>query len=90
LREEEGVIVNEDDDESNEAWQNWAIESSPSESSGEEEWIDVSSDSEQGFEISDSEDGQENTAKVEKDEKEQVAVNRLSTLATTKVAISSH
>ena len=80
LREEDGV---ESDDESK--WEGWDVETDSSESSDDEGWIDVDSDSNRDIMVSDSED--------EDDEKEKgpaldVQPPQPSTLGTTKVKIA--
>jgi protein SDA1 len=87
LREEEHVTLSDVGDD-NAAWQGWDLETDSSESSGDEGWMDVSSDDEQEFGISGSED--ENSKLTGKGEGEKGkqgrgVANRVSTLATTKV-----
>ncbi|KDR81427.1 hypothetical protein GALMADRAFT_239316 [Galerina marginata CBS 339.88] len=79
LREEDGVEMNDGDDEA--MWQGWDVESE-SESDEGEEWINVDDDAD--LVISDSED--DGPDRIEKDtELEPSITPRISTLATTKI-----
>ncbi|KAG6845041.1 hypothetical protein H0H87_001378 [Tephrocybe sp. NHM501043] len=79
LREEEGVVLGEEDDEG--AWDGWDVESDASDSDSEDEWHNVSDD-EDNIVISDSED------EAEKANPKSEAPPRISTLATTKVGLN--
>ncbi|TFK46042.1 SDA1-domain-containing protein [Heliocybe sulcata] len=96
LRREEGVASGaggEDEDD----WKGWDVESDSSEDSSDgESWIDVDSDGEEAFEVSDSEDEKEKEKKREREEKMDVdeddrekeegsSAARVSSLATTKI-----
>lgn len=81
LREEDGV---ESDDESK--WEGWDVETDSSESSDDEGWIDVDSDSNRDIMVSDSEDEDD---EKEKDPVLDVQPPQPSTLGTTKVKIVS-
>jgi protein SDA1 len=86
LRAEESYATGgaEDNDA---AWEGWDVESESSQESSEDEgWIEVVSDDDDHFNLSDSEDEQPETTKPKTDEpSDAVATNRVSTLATTKV-----
>jgi hypothetical protein len=84
LREEEGVDLGDDDDES--MWQGWDVESDNSDSDSEdEEWINVDDSDNNDLIISDSEDEAEK-AKAPQGDATSIP-SRISTLATTKVRI---
>ncbi|KAF8201579.1 protein required for actin cytoskeleton organization and cell cycle progression [Pholiota molesta] len=86
LREEEGVDLGDDDDES--MWQGWDVESDNSDSDSEdEEWINVDDSDNNDLIISDSEDEAEK-AKAPQGDATSIP-SRISTLATTKVRITS-
>lgn len=80
LRDEDGVIMNEDD-EDEAAWQGWDIESDSSDESESEGWIDVEDNDNNTLNISDSEDEGDKLATGA-----QNAATRRTTLATTKVS----
>jgi len=82
LREEDGV--ESDDDESK--WEGWDVETDSSESSDDEGWIDVDSDSNRDIVVSDSEDEDD---KKEKGLALDIQPLQPSTLGTTKVKIMS-
>lgn len=84
LREEEGVDLGDDDDES--MWQGWDVESDDSDSDSEdEEWINVDDSDNNDLIISDSEDEAEKAKAPQEDATSNPS--RISTLATTKVRI---
>jgi protein SDA1 len=82
LREEDGV-ESEDDDESK--WEGWDVETDSSESSDDEGWMEVDSDSDKDIVVSDSDDEGDKKEKAPPSEAEPSEPPRLSTLATTKV-----
>ncbi|KAI0058950.1 protein required for actin cytoskeleton organization and cell cycle progression [Artomyces pyxidatus] len=89
LREEAGEASGEDEDDE-EAWNGWDVESDSSDSSSDGEgWIDVDSDGDDHVSISDSEDEDEKGKKAKVGEnnpgEEIPDPNRTSTLATTKI-----
>ncbi|KAF8969872.1 protein required for actin cytoskeleton organization and cell cycle progression [Flammula alnicola] len=83
LREEDGVDLGDDDDES--MWQGWDVESDESNSDSSEEWINVDDDDNDALVISDSED--EGDLPKDKATEDPNSSNplRISTLATTKI-----
>ncbi|KZT20254.1 actin cytoskeleton organization and cell cycle progression protein [Neolentinus lepideus HHB14362 ss-1] len=96
LRREEGVVSGDEGEDDEEDWKDWDVGSDSSDSSSDSEgWIDVESDGEEGFDVSDSEDEREKAKKLEKggegqekmdvDEKEETGPSRVSSLATTKI-----
>ncbi|GLB35212.1 putative protein required for actin cytoskeleton organization and cell cycle progression [Lyophyllum shimeji] len=76
LRDEEGVVLADGDDDA--AWEGWDVESDSSDDDSDEGWHDVSDDG-GDIEISDSED------EAEKATSQPDAPPRVSTLATTKI-----
>ncbi|KAJ7582468.1 SDA1-domain-containing protein [Mycena floridula] len=79
LREEDGVMEEEEDDEA--GWNNWEVESDDSsDKSSEDGWINV--DEDEDLNISDSDDEEDQKEQV-KDESDPAL--RISTLATTKI-----
>jgi protein SDA1 len=80
LREEDGVETEDDDDESK--WEGWDVETDSSDSSDEEDWINVDSD-DNDIVVTDSEGEEKPTEESSKAEPSQPL--RISTLATSKV-----
>ncbi len=80
LREEDGVETEDDDDESK--WEGWDVETDSSDSSDEEDWINVDSN-DNDIVVTDSEDEEKPTEESPKAESSQPL--RVSTLATSKV-----
>lgn len=80
LREEDGVETEDDDDESK--WEGWDVETDSSDSSDEEDWINVDSD-DNDIVVTDSEGEEKPTEESCKAESSQPL--RVSTLATSKV-----
>lgn len=69
-------------------WEGWDAETDSSESSDEEDWINVDSEDDKDIVVSDSEDEGDKTEKPEFSESaEPLKAPRISTLATTKVQI---
>lgn len=84
LREEDGVVLDEDGEED---WGDWEVESDSGSESESEGWIDVSDD-DKDLDISDSDDDEEKTKGKKAEEIKEVQQDeetRISTLATTKV-----
>lgn len=85
LRDEDGIIMNEDD-EDEAAWQGWDVESDSSDGSESEGWIDVE-DNDDTLNISDSEDeGDKLATGAQNADDDPTSSTRISTLATTKVS----
>lgn len=82
LREQDNVVLNEDDDEA--AWEGWDVESDSSEDESDG-WLDVPDDGED-LHISDSEDEADKVAKSADNPTAAAPMARISTLATTKVS----
>ncbi|KAF9475067.1 SDA1-domain-containing protein [Pholiota conissans] len=82
LREEDGVDLGDDNDET--MWQGWDVESDDSDSESEfEDWISVNDSDSRDLIISDSEDEGEKTKLHQEDA--ETNLSRISTLATTKI-----
>ena len=72
------------DEDDGKAWANWDVESDDSSSDSEDGWMNVDSDGDDKFDVSDSDD--EKLPKPPKDEETpKEDTKRVSTLATTKV-----
>lgn len=85
LREEEGVELDDEDDEA--MWNGWDVESDEDSDSDEEEWINVDSDDDEDLVVSDSDDEKEEKSERRKPtQADEGATNRISALATTKVS----
>lgn len=85
LRKEDGLESDEDDESK---WEGWDLESDSTESSDDEDWIDVDSDSGKDIVFSDSDDGDDKEEKRSPSEVQASQSSRHSMLATTKVKIS--
>lgn len=81
LREEDGLGSDEEEDDESK-WEGWDVETDSSESSDDEEWINVDSDDDKAIEVSDSDDEDE---KKMDDKPDEAQPQRVSTLVTTKV-----
>lgn len=85
LREEDGVELEDDDDEA--MWQGWDVESDSGSDSDAEDWINVDDNNNDDLVISDSEDeGKPKVKSAEVSQEDTASIPRLSTLATTKVS----
>lgn len=90
LREEDGISLNEKDDDT--VWQGWDIESDSGDdaSDEDEDWINVDDDNDEPLVISDSEDENEKAKNGREDlDHESPNPPRISTLATSKVSLAS-
>ncbi|KAF5330676.1 hypothetical protein D9619_005889 [Psilocybe cf. subviscida] len=84
LREEEGVELDDEDDEA--MWNGWDVETDDDSESDEEEWINVDSDDDEDLVVSDSDDEKNEKEKpTEPTQPDVEASNRISALATTKI-----
>jgi protein SDA1 len=87
LRDEENVVLGEDED-NEAAWEGWDVESDSSSDSDSEDWINVDDDDDKDLHISDSEDEDKPKATPVDAEMDVVdPATRISTLATTKVQL---
>ncbi|KAJ7273409.1 SDA1-domain-containing protein [Mycena rebaudengoi] len=85
LRDEENVVLGEDED-NEAAWEGWDVESDSSSDSDSEDWINVDDDDDKDLHISDSEDEDKPKATPVDAEMDVVdPATRISTLATTKI-----
>lgn len=88
LREEEtGSADNDGEEDEAAAWEGWDVETDSDSESESEGWIDVDSEGDDNLEVSDSEDERESVSKPpgETDPETDLNLNRISTLATTKI-----
>lgn len=89
LREEDNINGAEDNENEEDAWKGWDVESDSSEESGSDGWMDVDSDGD-NLEITDSEDEQGEVSKSGRKTTENgEGPGRVSTLATSKVPFIS-
>lgn len=73
------------------AWENWEVESdSSSDDDSEEGWMNVDSDGDDEFDVSDSDDEKKPPKPAEDAATPKEEPKRISTLATTKVRLISH
>lgn len=84
LRDEDGITMNDDNDDEA-AWQGWDVESDSSDESESEGWIDVE-DNNETLNISDSEDEGDKVKGTQDSGEVPASSSRISTLATTKVS----
>jgi protein SDA1 len=85
LREEDGV---ESDDDDKSKWEGWDVETDSSESSDDEGWIEVDSDSDKDIVVSDSDDEDDKKENGPPLEAQTLQAPQPSTLGTTKVKIN--